>query len=187
MSLILDLLTYSPVVVAAEAIHESTVPTEVPRVVLYQAINLAILMGVLYYFLKDKVRAYYAGKRDSYLKAAREMEELKRKVQEQGQLLQEKIRKLDQTAEQSQKQAQADAQQYSQKLLAEARDQAEKLKRESERTISAEVYRAVEGLRAEIVDQSISSSRDLIQKQIKDSDQKRLQSEFVEKIRVVEN
>lgn len=161
-------------------------PIEVPKVVLYQAINVLILSAILVYFLKDKIRAYYSAKRANYLKAAREVENLKKQVEEQAQLLRDKIKKIDETAEQTQKQAMNDSREYNQRLLTEAREQAEKLKRESEKTIKAEIYRAVESLRSEIIDQSIKNSRDLIQSQIKDTDQKRLQSEFVEKIRVVE-
>ena len=154
----------------------------IPPVVFHQAVNLAILGGILFYFLKDQVRAYFKNKRENYLKAAAEVANLKKQVEEQAQLLKNKIRELDATADHSQKAAEASAREYQAKLLSEAREQAEKLKRETEKTVKAEVYRAVENLRAEIVDQSITSSRDLIQKQIKENDQKRLLSEFVEKI-----
>jgi len=158
----------------------------VPRVVLYQAINVSILAVILYFVLKDKVRAYYTNKRENYLRASREVAELKRQVEEQANVLRQKIKQLDQTADQSQKKAEADAREFNHKLLTEAREQAEKLKKEAEKTITAEVYRAVEGLKSELVDQAIGNSREIIQNQIKESDQKRLQSEFVEKIRVVE-
>jgi F-type H+-transporting ATPase subunit b len=157
----------------------------VPPVVFHQAVNLAILCGILFYFLKDNVRAYYKNKRENFLKSAREVAEMKRQVEEQAQLLKNKIRELDTTADQAQKAAEASAREYQVKLLGEAREQAEKLKRETEKTVKAEVYRAVESLKAEIVDQSITSSRQLIGTQIKDNDQKRLLSEFVEKIGVV--
>ena len=157
----------------------------VPPVVYHQAINLAILVGILFYFLKDTVRSYFKNKRENYLKAAAEVTNLRKQVEEQTTILKNKIRELDTTAEQSQKSAEQSAKEYQTKLLTEARDQAEKLKKETEKTITAEVHRAFENLKAEIVDESISNSRALIQNQIKDNDQKRLLSEFVEKIGVV--
>ncbi len=160
-------------------------PMHVPPVVFHQALNVAILGGILFYFLKDSVRSYYKNKRENYLKAATEVANLKKQVEEQALVLKNKIRELDATADQAQRTAEASAKEYQSKLLAEARDQAEKLKRETEKTVKAEVYRAVETLKAEIVDQSITSSRQLIGTQIKDNDQKRLLSEFVEKIGVV--
>jgi F-type H+-transporting ATPase subunit b len=158
----------------------------VPPVVFFQALNLAVLAGILIYFLKDKVREHFKNKRESYLKASREVAELKRQVEEQARALREKIRKLDETAEQSQRQAEADALEYNKKLLAEAKEQADKLIRENEKTISAEIYKTMDALRAELVDHSIGASRELIQKEIKESDQKRLQDEFVRKIGVVQ-
>lgn len=156
-----------------------------PDVVFFQALNLSILATILTYLLKGKIRDAFKSKKENFLKAAREVAEMKRQVEEQAQLLKNKIRELDATADQSQKAAEASAREYQSKLLSEAREQAEKLKRETEKTVEAEVYRAVEALRAEIVDQSITSSRQLIGTQIRDNDQKRLLSEFVEKIGVV--
>ncbi len=149
-------LFISVAAIAASGGHDAA-EAGVPRVVLWQAVNISILLGVLVYFMKDKVRAYYTGKRENYLRVAREVADLKRQVQEQATILKDKIRKLDETADQQQKKAELDAREFNTKLLVEAREQAEKLKRETEKTVSAEIYRAVEALKSEVVDKSIST------------------------------
>lgn len=158
----------------------------VPTVVFYQVLNLGILIAMLTFFLKDKVRVYFASKRENYLKAASEAQEVKKRVEEQSRILREKIAKLDSTMEATVQKAEADALIFNQKLVDEARQQAEKLKKETEKTVEAEIHKAIDGLKSDVIDQAIVSSRELIRTQLKDSDQKRLQNEFVEKIRVVE-
>jgi F-type H+-transporting ATPase subunit b len=183
--LTLAILLASEGVFAAGGGH-GAIPTEVPRVVLFQALNLGALLLILGYIVVPKLRAHFEARRSEYFKTVREMEEIKSQAERQSQDLRARLEKLRATATSSLEKSRHDANQLQAKLVEEAREQAEKLKVEAQKTIEAETYRAVQSLRAEVITDSMGVAREKISSQIKDSDQKRLQKEFVEKVRVAE-
>ncbi|MGE3973101.1 MAG: hypothetical protein AB7F59_01095 [Bdellovibrionales bacterium] len=180
-------LLFSEVVFAAGGGQHAPVPTEVPRVVLFQALNLGILLLILGYIVVPKVKAHFQARRDEYFKTVREMEALKIQAEKQRQDLKERLHRLQSTANESFEKSKKDAVVLQAKLIEESREQAEKMKSEATKTISAEAYRAVQALRSEVIANSIQQAREKIQSQIKEVDQKRLQKEFAEKIRVLES
>jgi F-type H+-transporting ATPase subunit b len=174
-------------VAAGGAGHHAPIPTEVPRVVMFQALNLGILLLILGYIVVPKLRAHLEARRNEYFKTVRDMEAIKAQAERQSQDLRERLSRLQTTAEESLEKSRKDAAVLQAKLVAEAKEQAEKVKTEATKTVGAEVYRAVQGLRQEVIADSIKQAREKIRTQIKETDQKRLQKEFVEKIRVLES
>lgn len=185
--IILGSLFLTQATLAATGGHHEPIPTEVPRVVIFQALNLGILLLILGYIVVPKLRAHFEARRNEYFKTVREMEALKLQAEKQSQDLRSRLEKLQATANDSLQSSRRDAAELQTKLVEDAKEQGAKMRAEALKTVNAEVYRAVQSLRTEVIADSIGQAREKIKTQIKDVDQKRLQKEFVEKIRVVES
>lgn len=173
---------FAGVALAAEGGHGNGIP----KVVVYQAINFILFAVILFLLLKNKVVGHFTQRRNEYLAAARKYEHAKREAEHKIADLKARMNKLDATAADSVQKAKAEAAQLQNKIVADAQATSQKLQQETKRTLDAEVARAVQELREEVLAQATKAARDLMQQQIKEQDQQRLQQEFVEKIRVVQ-
>ncbi|HEX4925200.1 MAG TPA: ATP synthase F0 subunit B [Bdellovibrionales bacterium] len=167
---------------AADAGHGAGVP----QVVVYQAINFALFAIILFMLLKNKVVGHFTQRRNEYLAAALKYDHAKREAEHKIADLKSRMQKLEATASESVQKAKTEAAQLQGKIVADAQATSQKLQQETKRTLDAEVARAVQELREEVLAQATKAARELMQQQIKEQDQQRLQKEFVEKIRVVQ-
>ena len=171
---------------AEEGPHHVAVAEEIPKVVVYQAINFTIFSVLLYFLLKNRVVTFFTQRRDEYLAAVTKYEHAKAEAERKTAELRVRMEKLESTAHESIQQAKTEATQIQSKIVSDAQATSQKIQQEARRTVDAEVARAVQELREEILKQATEAARELMQQQIKEQDQLRLQKEFVEKIRVVQ-
>jgi F-type H+-transporting ATPase subunit b len=157
----------------------------IPASVVFQAINFVIFAGLGFYFLRKPIRNFFNGRRSNYHAALNKAEQLKRDAEQRKADIGERLRALEATSKQTLDQARAEAEAMSARILQEANELSKNLRDEAGRTAEAEVSRAKGQLRDELLNQSVALSKQILSERIVETDQKRLQTEFVDKIQEV--
>jgi len=160
--------------------------TPIPKSVYYQLLNLVLTAGLLIYLLRTKVVDYFQSRRDDYLKLAEQVNRMKKDAENKRKDLQERFDTLERSEKQSIEKADREAMDLQQKLVNDATSVAQRIASDAQKTIQMEFNKSIAELKSDIIVEAMASSRENIQHSIKDSDQQRLQREFVEKIEVVE-
>ncbi|HRK06342.1 MAG TPA: ATP synthase F0 subunit B [Pseudobdellovibrionaceae bacterium] len=157
----------------------------IPTVLWLQVVNFVLYVGLLVYLLRKPVRSFFEGRVENYNSALKRAEAQKREAETKRREIQERLTRLESTSAQSIAEARAEAEALRQRVLVEAKELSEKLRAEAQRTAQIELERAKFALRQEMLSQSVQLASKILADKIQEPDQKRLQSEFVEKIQVV--
>lgn len=157
----------------------------IPTMLWLQVVNFTLYVGLLVFLLRKPVRNFFEGRVDGYNSALHRAAAQKTEAETKRREIQERLTKLESTSAQSIAEARAEAEALRQRVLVEARELSEKMRGEAQRTAQIELERAKFALRQEMLSQSMQLATKILSDKIQDQDQKRLQSEFVEKIQVV--
>lgn len=157
----------------------------VPKSVLYQVINVAILFGGLYYFLKDAIVKFYKDRKASYLAAAQKSQAAREEAEKQFVEIKHKLDQLVATQDETVSRAKAEATDMKQALIKEAQEAAARIKYEAEQTAKIEIQKAQTHLREQLLRDSLEAAKVVLSKDIGSADHQKLQSEFVNKVQAV--
>jgi F-type H+-transporting ATPase subunit b len=148
-----------------------------------QWLNFLILVGLLYYFLKNKMKVPDRFKEDyekiqSSIESARiAKEEAEKKLAE----LDQRLSKLNDEIVRLKAAAAKEADEEKKKILEAAQKEAERIVEQAHRDIDFEVENARKALRKQLADQAVNRSREIIERELNDQDQKRLISDYIER------
>lgn len=166
----------------AEAAHELEIPWTTIGV---QAFNFLVLVGLLVYLLRKTVAEHFQDRYKAYTELVDRAESAKAEAQKSHREISQRLNKLQSTADESVRRAKAEAAELKQRLMDEAGALAKKMDEDAKRSADLEIDRAKAELRAELLTSAMEASRTALSKLIGSSEQKRLQTEFVDKIQVV--
>jgi F-type H+-transporting ATPase subunit b len=135
---------------------ENHIPTET---IMYQAINLGILLTIMFFALRKSVAALFKARYADYNDQAAKTEAATKLAEEALSDIKNRISQL-QTSEQTAIQnAQADALALKNKMIQETQAQAEKLKADTKLIVVAELNNAKDEIRKEIINASIEIAK----------------------------
>ena len=154
----------------------------IPMDVLFQTINFLLFAGLVIYFLRKPVKDYFADRSVNFRQALFKAEAARAEAERQKSEIETRLRALEGGANNSLAQAKADAAELRHKIVREAEELAAKLREDAKRTAEIELQRAKAELREEVLNQAVTAAKAVLSERIAETDQKRLQSEFVEKI-----
>lgn len=150
-----------------------------------QAFNFFLLIGLLGFVLRKTVKAHFAHRARDYQELVQRADAAKREA-ERGHLeIKARLEKLESGAEEGLRQAREEAATLKQRLQEEARVLSEKLEQEARRSAQAELDKAKDELRRELLESALQASSVTLKTSLGSAEQKRLQNEFVDKIQVV--
>ena len=161
-------------------------PVEIPwSPIFVQGLNLLLLLGLLTYLLRRTVKQHFETRAREYSQLVERAEEARREAEKGHLAIKERMARLEETAAQTEMQARAEAEELKSRMIAEAKTLSAKLEQEAKLTATLEAEKAKTELRKELLAQALSSSKDTLKQKLGSTEQKKLQSEFVEKIQVV--
>lgn len=157
----------------------------IPSVFWLQMVNFVIYVGAIIFFARGPIRELFKGRYDNFFSAVKRAEAAKLEAEAKRKEVQDRLNKLEATRDESIQKARTDAAALRNQIIEEAKALSAKLKVDAQRTAQLEVERAKIELREELLAQSIQMSKRILTDKMQEQDQKRLQSEFVDKIQVV--
>lgn len=156
-----------------------------PTIFWLQIVNFIIYVGAIIYFARGPIREMFKGRYEGFFSAVKRAEAAKAEAEAKRKEIQERLAKLEATRDESIQKARSEAAALRNQIIEEAKSLSAKLKADAERTAQIEVERAKFELREELLSQSVQMSKRILADKMQEQDQKRLQSEFVDKIQVV--
>lgn len=158
---------------------------EIPMAVTYQVINFVIYIGLLVYFLRKPIKNFFSTREQVYKQALVKAESARKDAERRKHEVEQRLNSLELSANETLADARAEAAAIKKQIQEEATVLAQRLRDEASRSAELEIERAKSELRDEMLVQSVALAKKLLQDKIAEPDQKRLQTEFVDKIQEV--
>jgi F-type H+-transporting ATPase subunit b len=149
---------------------------------LWHAINLALVLGLLFYFARTPIRTYMAERRQNIEGGIEAAQHGLAEAERQLAACNERMASLDHEVEEIRRSVRAQAENERERLLADARAAAERIRRDAHAAVEQESRSARQHLRNEAAEMAVRLAGDLLKRQVTESDHARLVDEFVERV-----
>lgn len=152
------------------------------RDVLFQALNLAILLAVLIYFGRKPITEFFADRREGIASELSEAADLLSEAEKRNSELQRRLVDLGAEVDGIREEAGRRAEEEAERILADARASAERIRRDAQAAVAQELRRAQAELRDEAADLAMEIAARKLSEQVGDADRERLVDEFITRI-----
>jgi len=146
---------------------------------IYQAINLVIILAVLFYFARKPALEYFATRRADVQRDLQAAGDLLSDAEARYSEIQQKLAELQSETEEIRENSRRRADEECERLLAEARRQAERVQSDAQLAAEQEFARARRALRAEAANLAAEIADRLVKEKMGVADQERLLDEFI--------
>jgi len=165
------------IVVPAQALAEGGGGHEATLV--WHAVNLALLLGVLVYFLRAPIRVFFATRRRDIEQNLERAQRVLREAEERLAQWKDRMARLDAEIQEIRRLALERAEVERRQILADAEAAAARIRRDGAAAVAQEERRAREALRREAADRAIELAGEILRQQVTDNDRARLAEEFI--------
>lgn len=179
------LLTLANAAMAAESGHDAHGAAHHGpdmTLVMWQALNVGILIIGLIYFLRKPVREFFAGQKAAYLDASAKTLAARTAAENDLKHIRAELNRIETTAAESVARARAESSDLKRQMVTEAESTAQRLRMDAETSAKLEVQRAVVSLRAELLQEAVAAARQQMSKGVTQEDHVRLNQEFIRNI-----
>ncbi len=146
---------------------------------LFRGINFIILVVVLYKFLSNPFRTFFANRREQILNSLDEARKSKEEAETRYSELSRKLANRDQEFEEIRRVASENAEKIQERILTEAREKARRLEEKVQESIRQEVENARELLKREAVDLALRLSEERLKKEITSKDHRQFLDQYL--------
>lgn len=161
---------------AAEDSHASS------GVLVWQIVNLAILLAVLFYAARKPVRKFFAKRRGEIQENLENAAQLLAQAESRLTDWQERTNRLDADISEIRAGSERLAEEQRERILAQAREAAARIRRDATAAVDQELRKARASLRTEAAELAVKLAAGMLQDAIDDRDRARLVDEFVEHV-----
>jgi F-type H+-transporting ATPase subunit b len=153
---------------------------------LYRTMNFALLAAILIYLLRKPLPKALQSRRQGIKDQLDDLEGQKREAERELAEYKERFARLDQEVEKIVAEYIRDGEAAKANIIEEAKAAAEKLQEQAKKNIEHEFQKAKQQLKAEMAEQAVAMAEELIKKDMKPKDQKRLIDEYLTKVVVAQ-
>jgi len=155
-------------------------------VVMYQAINVGIIVIGLVYFLRQPVKDFFAGQKAAYLDAAAKTQAARLAAENELKTIRAELARIESSAAESVSRARAESADLRNQMIKDAEVTAARIKADAETSARLEANRAVARLRTELVQDAVAMARQQMSAGVTQEDHQRLNKEFIRNIEAVQ-
>ena len=152
---------------------------EILKQTIYQGLNLALLLGVLFYFGRKPISKFFSSRRSGIQSELSEAADLLAQAEKRNSELQRRLVDLGSEVEGIREDAGRRAEEEADRILADARATAERIRRDAQAAVAQELRRAQSELREEAADLALEIAARKLHEQVGDADRDRLVDEFI--------
>ena len=149
---------------------------------IWQAVNLALIIGLIVYFGREPIRVFFQSRRDGIKGELSEAADLLRKAEHRNAELQRRLIDLSSEVEDIRENAGRRADEEAERILADARATAERIRRDAKAAVDQELRRAQAELRKEAAHLALDLAARKLTESVTDGDRERLMDEFITRI-----
>ena len=152
---------------------------EILKQTIYQGLNLALLLGVLFYFGRKPISEFFETRRSGIKSELSEAADLLAEAERRNAELQRRLVDLGSEVEGIREEAGRRAEEEAERILADAQATAERIRRDAQAAVAQELRRAQSALRDEAADLALEIATRKLNDQVGDADRDRLVDEFI--------
>ena len=149
---------------------------------MWQAINLAIILTILVYFARKPVSEFFATRRAQIGQDLEDAASLLSEAEARNAEIQRRLVDLESQLEEIRETSHLRAEEESERILAEANKNAARIQADAAAAVEQELSRARRELRAEAADLALELAGQILREQVSESDRDRLLDEFITRI-----
>ena len=149
---------------------------------LFQALNLALLLGVLIYFGRKPIAEFFSTRRDGISGELSDAADLLSQAEQRNAELQRRLVDLGSEVDGIREDAGRRAEEEAERILSDARASADRIRRDAKAAVAQELRRAQAELRDEAADLALELAANKLAEQVGDADRERLVDEFITRI-----
>ena len=150
-----------------------------------QIFNFSILVFGLGYLAKKKGTDHFQKRTKDYNSLVTRAESAKKEAEMRKKTISERIQALEGEKSSSIEKAKAEAVEMKQRMMKEAEEISTRLQKDVQQTVESELLKAKLKLKSELLEGALTLAKESMQKSLQGDDQKRLQTEFFQKVQVV--
>jgi F-type H+-transporting ATPase subunit b len=152
------------------------------RDLLYSVLNLALLLGVLFYFVRKPLQDFFAARRAGIQSELQAAADLRSDAEARYAKWQRRLIDLESELAAIRQTARERAAREREQILADATAAAERIRRDATAAVDQELRRARAQLREEAANLAVELASEALKRQVNAADQDRLLDEFVQTI-----
>lgn len=146
---------------------------------LFQALNLAILLGVLIYFGRKPIVEFFSSRREQIARELKDAADLLAQAELRNSELQRRLVSLGSEIEGIREDSSRRSEEEAERILADARATADRIRRDAQAAVEQELRRAQSQLRDEAADLALEIAARKLNEQVSEADRDRLVDEFI--------
>lgn len=150
-----------------------------------QFLNFGAVVILILYFGRKHIAQHFKQRHEQYRDLVTRAEKAKDEAESHKHKIGERLTRLEKNSEDSIRKARAEAAELKNHIIKDAQKLSEKLEQEAGRSALFELERAKNDLRNEMIQIAVKAAKEALADEVDDGKQRRLQTEFVEKIQVV--
>lgn len=147
-----------------------------------QTINFAILVGLLFYFMKKPVVEAVANRRKTIQKEVEDARLQKIDAEKKFNEFEGRLRSLEAEAQEIIEKARADARQIKARIIESANAAAARIVRDAEQSSKTALEDSRNDIRREVIGRAIEMAEEVIRERLSAEDQRRILTEYVGKV-----
>lgn len=152
---------------------------EVLKQTIYQGLNLALLLGVLFYFGRKPISEFFSSRRSAIHSELSEAADLLAAAEQRNSELQRRLVDLGSEIEEIREESGRRAEEEAERILADAQATAERIRSDAQAGVAQELRRAQSELRDEAADLALEIATRKLSEQVGEADRERLVDEFI--------
>jgi F-type H+-transporting ATPase subunit b len=149
---------------------------------IWQALNLALLLGVLFVVARKPIRKFFSDRRDQIRGDIDHASDFLKSAEARYAEWQRKLVDVDAELDQIRATARRRAEDERSRILAEARASADRIRQDATAAVDQELRRAQAVLREEAADLAVELAGNLLRDKINEADRERLLDEFISSV-----
>ena len=172
-----------PLTVLASGAEHGAAPEHVPFSVWFHTVNLAIMIGILYYFGRTPLRNYLVQRQDTVRSALKRAELARAEAEARAAEYEAKLAELEAQAVQQRARIEAEAREEVARMVEHAHHNAEQMKQQTSRLLDEELRAMREKLRSESIALALDLAREMVTGQITEADHQRLLMNYINDVK----
>lgn len=167
--------------------HHSGLDEKKIKTMIFQAINVTILLGGLIYFTSAGIRGFLESRRKLFIEARDKAQQALKRAEEDRANIQAKLSKIEGTRQDTIARAEAEAVELKKSLIKEAQETAASIRRDAEETCRTELAKAKAEIRNYLIENARQGAQAQLQKGISAEEHKKLNGQFLKSIEAVQS
>jgi len=147
-----------------------------------RVVNFAILAGILWYFLADKIKKYFSERRVEIAQMIEEVDVAKSEAQRQFEEFQQKMQNVEKDIKEIKDTLSGEIEIEKARIMEEGKAAAERIVEQAKWSAEQEILKAKRSLRDQVVDMAGEMATEMITKNMTPNDQKVIVEEYLDKV-----